>query len=136
MTTLTATPSRTRGRSATQIAGLVVTVLLGLFLLGDTVSHLLNVDAVREASARLGQPSYLPPVIGAVEAVCLALYFVRRTAVVGAILLTGYFGGATAVNLSTSQPFGYTVFALATGAVVWLALWLRDRQRVESVFFG
>jgi len=134
MTALSATPSRTR--SAGQIAGLVVTGLLAVFLTFDTVIHLLNVDAVREASARLGQPSYLPPVIGAVEAVCLALYFVPRTAVVGAILLTGYFGGATAVNLSTSQPFGNTVFALATGAVVWLALWLRDRARVEGVFFG
>lgn len=98
------------------------------FLTFDTVIHLLNLEAVREASVRLGQPESLAYTIGAVEAVCLLLYVVPRTAVLGAVLLTGFLGGAAAVNLSTGQPAVNTVFAVGLGVLVWVGLGLRDHR--------
>ena len=135
MTTLAASPTTpstpTKARAAK--AGLVVTALVTLFLGFDTVIHLLNVSAVQEATSKLGQPAYFAFLIGCVEAVCLVLYLVPRTAILGAVLLTGYLGGATAVNLSYQQPVFNVFFAVGTGVVVWAGLWLRD-DRVKVLY--
>jgi hypothetical protein len=120
----------TPGRAAT-IAGWVVTGLFLAFMVFDTVGHLLNIEPVREATERLGQPAYLPVVIGAIQVVVITLYVVPRTAVLGAVLWTGYFGGAIAVNLSTEQPFAFTAFAFVTCVAGWVGLALRDRRALR-----
>jgi hypothetical protein len=88
---------------------------------------------VKEANAEFGAPSWFPFVCGAVLATCVATYLVPRTAVLGAVLITGYLGGATAVNLSYDQPLFNVFFAIGVGVVVWAGLWFRD-DRVKVLY--
>ena len=138
MTTITASPSTSTSTtkskaSKRQIAGRVVTVLLSLFLANDAFLHLIDADVVRNARLEYGYPAWFDFVTGAVLVACLALYVVPRTAVIGAVFLTGYLGGATAVNLSYDTPLFITM-SIGTGVVVWLALWLRDDERVKAIY--
>lgn len=137
MTTITAsptvaTPAKTKATKR-QIAGRVVTVLLTLFLANDAVIHLIDAEVVQNARMEYGYPAWFDFVTGAVLAACLVLYVVPRTAVVGAVFLTGYLGGATAVNLSYDAPLFITM-SIGTGIVVWLALWLRGDERVRAIY--
>lgn len=67
--------------------------------------------------------------LGAILAVCTALYAWPRTAFLGAVLLTGYLGGAVAVHLRVGSPLlGFTLFGVYLGAVAWAGLWLRDAR--------
>ncbi len=89
--------------------------------------HLLNIAVVREAMTSLGFPVGSAVLIGAVEVVCLALYLVPRTSVIGAIALTGYLGGAVAAQLRIEAPlFSTLLFPVYIGIAVWVGLWLRD----------
>src|SRR4029079_5763778 len=82
-----------------------------LFLGFDIAIKFANVHAVAEASARLGLPTHLAPVLAAVLLGCLVLYLVPRTAVLGAVLLTGYLGGAVAIHARIGDPLlRHTVF--------------------------
>lgn len=81
----------------------------------------------------MGAPSWFPQVCGAVLAVCLVAYLTSRTAVLGAVLLTSYLGGAVCANLITEQPAFNVVFAILTAVIVWAGLGLRD-DRVRVLF--
>jgi hypothetical protein len=96
-----------------------------LFLLFDSVIHVLNVPPVVQAFAQLGFPDTLALAIGIVELVCIALYVFPRTSVLGAILLTGYLGGATAIQVRVGGSF---VFSIIVGVLVWAGLYLRDER--------
>lgn len=107
--------------------GAVIGGLVALFLLVDTITHLLNPDFVRKASDQLGLPQHLAPTIGLIELVCLATFVYRRTAIVGAVLLTGYLGGAVAVNLRAERPIASTtLFPVYVAIAIWVSLYLRD----------
>ncbi|KHJ74698.1 MULTISPECIES: DoxX family protein [Rhodococcus] len=119
---ITAAPSR-----AARIAGLIVSGLVVLFLLWDSIIHIANVSQVQEAMADLGFDPSLNRVFGVVLLVCLIAYVLPPTAILGAVLLTGYLGGAVATNLLTEQPIvSTTLFPIYTGILVWGGLWLRD----------
>ncbi len=121
-TTFSVAPSVARRWS-----GRIVTGVTALFLLADTAMHLANIAPVQQASARLGLPLGLAPVIGAVELICLAAYLLPRTAVLGAILLTGYLGGAVAIQLRAGSPlFAEALFPIYVGVLVWGGLALRQ----------
>ena len=110
-----------------RIAGLIVSGLVVLFLLFDSVNHVLNTSQVQEAMADLGFDPSLNRVFGIVLLVCLIAYVVPATSILGAVLLTGYLGGAVATNLLTEQPIvSTTLFPIYTGIFVWGGLWLRD----------
>ena len=118
------TPSRAASRTGT-----VLTVLLSLFFLFDAVPKLLQVSFVVEATQQMGFAASAVPVIGAVLLVCLALYLVPRTAILGAVLLTGYLGGAVCAQLRIEAPlFSTMLFPVYFGIVVWVALYLRSPQ--------
>jgi hypothetical protein len=76
-----------------------------------------------EGAPRLGWPVEVLFVLGFVELGCTAIYLVPRTAVLGAVLLTGYLGGAVATHVRIGEPF---VAPVLFGVVLWLALWLRE----------
>lgn len=123
MTQLSTHPDRAR------TAGRIITVLVGAALAADTVTHLLNIAPVQQASAELGLPGNLAVTIGVIEALCLALYLVPRTAVLGAVLLTGYLGGAVLANLRVDKPLFSTVLsAVYVGIALWAGLYLRDKR--------
>jgi hypothetical protein len=108
-------------------AGHIVSGLVALFFLLDATLHLMKPAQVVEAFARLGYPLTLAVVLGVVELVCVLLYVIPRTSILGAILLTGYLGGAVASHLRVgSSLFGETLFPVYFGVLVWGGLFLRD----------
>lgn len=118
------TPSTSAG---TLWAGRILTGLPVLFLLFDGVIKLIGHPAVAEASAQLGLPVELAPRLGLLLLGCLALHVVPRTALLGAVLLTGYLGGAVLTHLRVDDPlFSHTLFPIYVGAMVWAGLFLRD----------
>ena len=91
----------------------------------DAVMKLINVAPVREATARLGYPDSLTLGIGIVLLVCTVVYVIPRTSILGAILLTGYLGRATATHVRVGEPFYFTI---VFGALIWAGLFLRDAR--------
>ena len=107
--------------------GQVLTALLTLFLLVDSVTKLVQLAPVVEATQEMGFPAASVPVIGGVLLTCLVLYLLPRTAVLGAVLLTGYLGGAVCAQLRIEAPlFSTLLFPVYIGVVVWVALYLRS----------
>ena len=127
------------GRAATRV-GQVLTVLLTLFFLFDSLPKLLQLPVVVDATREMGFPASTVPVIGGVLLVCLVLYLVPRTAVLGAALLTGYLGGAVCAQLRLEAPlFSTILFPVYLGVLVWVALYLRSaalRTLVRSSLSG
>lgn len=109
--------------------GRALSGLVTAFLIFDAVIHLLHPAPVAEAFLKLHLSLGLAVDLGVIELVCIALYVVPRTAVFGAILLTGYLGGAIAIQLTTSNSlFGEILFPVYVAAVLWGGLYMRDEQ--------
>lgn len=109
--------------------GRVLTAILSALLLLDSVVKLARVPQAVEGTVQLGYPAATLVPIGFVALFCLVLYVIPRTAVLGAILWTGYFGGAVATHLRAGNPlFTHILSPVYFGAAIWLALWLRDRR--------
>ncbi len=113
-----------RGRMWT---GWGITGLITALMLMDAAMKFIQPAGAAAAFARSGWPVQLSSTLGVIVLVCTALYVVPRTAVLGAILMTGYLGGAVATNLRLGNPlFSETLFPVYFGVLVWGALWLRD----------
>ncbi len=112
--------------------GRVLTALPVLFLAFDVTIKLMKIQPVVDSFTQLGIPVELARVVGTVELICLVLYCIPRTAVLGATLLTGYLGGAVLTHLRIGSPLlSHTLFPIYIGIMLWGALWLRDlRVRV------
>jgi DoxX-like family len=106
-----------------------LTAVVTLFLSIDAVLHIANVNVVKKSMAELGYSEHLSPIIGAIELVVIALFVWRRTQLLGAVLLTGYLGGAIATNLRVEKPLLSTVlFPIYLAIAAWGGLYLRDEQ--------
>lgn len=112
--------------------GRILSTLVVAFMVFDGVIHILTPAPVVDAFAQLGVPLRLSLGIGIVELVCTALYAAPRTAVFGALLLTGYLGGAIATQLRAGAGWFPTIFPLIIAALLWGGLALRD-ARVRSL---
>jgi DoxX-like family len=113
--------------------GRILSGLVTAFLIFDATIHLLKPAPVVEAFAKLHLSLNLAVDLGAIELVCIALYVIPQTAILGAILLTGYLGGAIAIQLTTSNSlFGEILFPVYVAAIVWGGLYLRD-ERLRSL---
>ena len=109
--------------------GRVLSGLVVAFLLLDAAMHMLKPAPVVEAFARLHLSLSLAVDLGIVELLCVALYVVPRTSILGAVLLTGYLGGAVATQLPTSTSlFGEILFPVYVGVIVWGGIYLRDER--------
>lgn len=135
--TTTTLPAVARPATANAVrAGRAVSWSAAAFLAFDAAIHVLAIEPVVEASETLGFDAALMPWIGALEAALVVLYLVPRTSVIGAVLLTGYLGGAFCAQLRIDAPlFSTLLFPVYVGALVWLGLWLRD-QRVRNLVAG
>ena len=110
-------------------AGVTLSVLAVLFLIFDGVIKLLDLEMVRQSMAELGYPVGIAVGIGVLELACLALYVVPRTSVLGAVLLTGYLGGAIATHVRIANPlFSHVLFPTYVAALLWGGLFLRDHR--------
>jgi hypothetical protein len=99
-----------------------------LFLVMDSAMKLLALPVVVQAGAALGLAGAgIARALGVVLIVCTILYAVPRTVVLGAILLTGYLGGAVATHLRVGDPlFSHVLFGVYVGVFVWAGVYLRD----------
>ncbi|HXL87227.1 MAG TPA: DoxX family protein [Gemmatimonadaceae bacterium] len=106
------------------MSGIVV-----LFLIFDGVTKLMVIQPVVQGMRQLGYPVPLAPVIGTILLICVVLYVISRTAPLGAILLTGYLGGAVASQFRIGMPlFSYTLAPIYVAALAWGGLYLRDSR--------
>jgi hypothetical protein len=117
----------------TVIAGRIITGIVALFLTFDAGIKLVRAKAAVEGSAPLGFTPDQVFVIGIIGAVCLVLYLIPRVAPIGAVLWTGYLGGAIVTHFRLDNPlFTHTLFPIYVAALIWGGLYLRD-PRVRAV---
>lgn len=109
-------------------AGRILSALPVLFLLFDGVIKVVNIQPVVDASILLGLPVDLAPSIGLLLLACVAVYLIPPTAILGAILLTGYLGGAVAIHARVGGELFSLAFPVLLGALLWGGLYLRDEQ--------
>ena len=109
-------------------AGRIISAFAVLFLIFDSVIKVLSMAPAVESTTQLGYPASLVVGIGILELACLAVYVIPRTAVLGAILLTGYLGGAIATQVRAGSPLFSIIFPVIVGALVWGGLFLREER--------
>src|SRR5262249_30103383 len=121
----------TEPSSKRRVWGIALSALPVLFLLFDSTIKLVKIAPVVEAFGRLGYPDDLARGIGLLELACIALYVTPRTAVLGAVVLTGFLGGAISTHVRIGDPlFSHTIFPAYVGVLAWAGLYLReDRLR-------
>jgi hypothetical protein len=113
--------------------GRAFTSLAVLFMLFDAVGKFVMPAPVVQASTRLGFPLNLSVTLGILLSASTILYAIPRTAVLGAVLLTGYLGGAVAIQMRAGSPLFETVFPVLFGIVAWAGIYLRD-CKLRQVF--
>jgi hypothetical protein len=113
-------------------AGRTISTVIVLLLTLDSVGKFFKPKPVVDAFAQLGIPIALDITIGILLLLCTLLYAVPATSILGAILLTGYLGGAVMTHLRVGDPlFSHVLFPTYLGSLLWLGLYLRDpRLRV------
>ena len=109
-------------------AGYIISALSALFLLADGVAKLFKPAVVVEGTVRLGYPESVIVPLGVVLTICTILYIIPRTAILGAILLTGYLGGAVATHVRASGTLFEILFPVIMGTLVWGGLYFRDER--------
>lgn len=107
-------------------AGRILSFLPAIFLLLDGIMKLVKPAFVVEATLRLGYPEPVIPGVGVVLVTSTLIYLIPRTAVLGAILLTGYLGGAVATHVRAEQGWFEILFPIVFGILLWGGLALRD----------
>ena len=119
---------QTRVSSGKLWGGRIMSWLPALFLLVDGVMKLFKPAVVVEATVKLGYPENTILHLGIVLTVCTVFYLIPRTAVLGAILLTGYLGGAVATHVRVSEGLFSVVFPVIFGVLLWGGLYLRNNR--------
>ena len=121
------TVSKTKLWTSYVMSGLVI-----LFMLMDSIMKFVKPAEVIEGTLALGFAEQHLPVIGLLGLISTLLYALPRTSILGAILLTAYFGGAVATHLRLNNPlFTHTLFTVYFGILIWGGLWLRNSKLRE-----
>lgn len=128
-TTLSATNALAPSKTALW-AGRIISAICILFLLFDAIGKIIKETHTIQACIPLGIPENTIQAIGIILLICTIFYIIPRTSVFGALLLTGYLGGATAIMVRAGQP---VYFSLVFALLVWLGLYLRD-SRTRAAF--
>lgn len=115
--------------------GRALTCLFALFMMGASIApKLLGLSVVDETMAQLGWPPGYGQMIGVIELICLTLYLILRTSLLGAVLMMALLGGAMATQMRVGNPlFTHILFSIYLGLIMWGGLWLRD-TRLRSLF--
>lgn len=114
------------------LVGYVIAALVALFLAFDTGLKGLVLTPAVQGTTQLGYPAYSVRWIGIIELACVVLYLIPRTAVLGALLLTGYLGGAVASQLRIGAPLlSHILFPIYVAALLWGAVYLRETRLHE-----
>ena len=109
--------------------GRVASALAVLFLAFDATIKVLELPVAVEGTTQLGYPATVIFGLGLVQVACLVVYLIPRTAVLGAVLWTGYLGGAIATHVRVGNPlFSHVLFPIYVALLLWGGLWLRDAR--------
>ena len=107
-----------------------------VFMLFDTGIKLMRESHAVEGTVQLGYPESTVQLLGIIEAVCLVLYLIPRTSILGMVLLTGYFGGAVATHVRLENPlFSHVLFSVYIALMMWGSLYLREPRLQELLPF-
>jgi DoxX-like family len=129
----TIAPSMASNSKTVLWAGRIISGFTVLFMLFDGISKLALEHHVVEATTNIGYPQEVIRPLGIILLVCTILYAIPRTAIFGAILLTGYLGGAVASKVRIEDPiFSSVFFGVYFGILAWGGLYLRD-ERLRSL---
>jgi hypothetical protein len=107
-------------------SGRILGGLIILAMLLDAGIKVLKLDAAVKGTVQAGYPASTVAPIGWACLISVILYAIPQTSILGAILLTGYLGGAVATNVRMSNPLGFDLLPAILGVLAWGALWLRD----------
>jgi DoxX-like protein len=119
-------------RPMSQKVGIGISALVGAFLVFDAAGKLAGAQQVKDATAAMGFPAGQALVMGIVLSVCVLVYAVPRTAVLGALGITAYLGGAVTANMRIEAPvFSATLFAVYFGLLMWIGLVLRRPELLK-----
>jgi hypothetical protein len=125
-------PAAVVKRSLAQKIGIGISVLVGAFLVFDAAGKLAGAPQVKEGTAALGFPAEQALVMGIVLSVCVVVYAIPRTAVLGALGITAYLGGAVTANMRVEAPlFSAILFAVYVGLLMWVGLVLRRPELLK-----
>lgn len=114
--------------------GRIMSGLVIVFLLFDGAIKLVPLDIVITTSEQLGIPGHLARTLGVLTLACTVLYAIPATSVLGAVLMTGYLGGAIYVHLRAGSPlFSHLFFGVYLALLMWGGLWLRE-PRLRALF--
>ena len=128
-----ATTTTTNHNNRRLWTGRILSGIVVLFLLFDCAIKLLQLPAAVEGTIQLGYPATVLFGLGVVLLLCVVTYLVPRTALIGAVLLTGYLGGAIATHVRVGHPLlSHTLFPIYVAALIWGGLFLRD-ERVRAL---
>jgi DoxX-like family len=115
-------------------AGRGVTAVISVLLAMDAGLKVFMLGPAVEGTGQLGYPAHVVFPIGLIQVACLALYLIPRTSILGAVLWTGYLGGAVATHVRLDNPLlSHTMSPIYVAIMLWGGLWLRDR-RLRGVF--
>ncbi len=106
--------------------GRILSAFISLFMLLDAGSHIAKPVPVVEAFNRLNFPLDRAAALGIIALICVIVYAIPQTSILGAILLTGYLGGAVATHLRARDPLFDTIFPIIFGVLAWLGVYLRN----------
>ena len=121
--------ARHAGSTGALWTGRCLSALAVLFLAFDSIGKLLEVQPVVDGAAQLGYPARLVFRLGVILFLCVAAYVIPQTSALGAVLLTGYLGGAMAAHVRVESPlFSHTLFPTYVALFVWGGLFLRDTR--------
>lgn len=132
-TAASTTPSARRTINKSLLTGRILTGVAMAFLIFDTVYKFTGAKEAVEGTAQLGFQAHHLPVIALIELACLVLFLIPRTSPIGAVLFTGYLGGAIVTHLRLDNPlFSHILFPTYLGTLIWVGLYLRD-SRVRAL---
>ncbi|MGE4288082.1 MAG: DoxX family protein [Salinivirgaceae bacterium] len=117
---------------AKKTVGWVLTTLVIIFLLFDSIGKLIGIEESVKTTIELGYPANTVFIIGLILLVSTLLYAIPPTSVIGAILLTAYLGGAVATNFRVGSPvFSHTLFPVYMGILAWAGLAYRNENLIK-----
>ena len=129
MTTIQATLPATTSSKATVWIAHIMSGLVILFMLMDSIFKFIVNEEVLKATTDLGFQSHHLPIMGTLSLIATILYAFPRTRIIGAILLTGYWGGAIATHVRLDNPlFTHMLFPVYLGILAWGAVWLKNES--------
>jgi hypothetical protein len=114
-------------------AGRIISAIVILFMIFDGVTKLMKVEPVLKAAAQLGFSVQEIVGIGIIALICTVFYAIPQTSPLGALLLTGYLGGATAIQVHVGNPLFEMLFPVIFGVLVWAGLFARDERLRELI---